>query len=546
MGVRWDFAADGSDIPGTADADLANVQASLVVVSYAPAGSTPVYADFETGTNADALAGNYPYQNVDEEPEPIDAATQIMLFKMQGAHNGNATGGHDKVILNKGTFLGTGTVLDFFYKTKGAVSCRVFDSTAGGAQELCTQSSDGLHRACDCRPGWYTSTATEKCTNRCKFGTWGPGCIYKMDGTSTPDPDTGLVPDLCDQTTLSDTIIESLMTYDDEHGLPARCAGTTTIAEFRTALNPPRGSNTTCSVINAGPGDALDIQYDCLGEGAMDGPNTDGTQVSAQWQKGTDQNAADETTAAGWVVHDNEGQCLMEVNGDKVLCQLGGNGETIREDNGYSATDCTMENTGNMGTCDGAMASTSEQCTTAGGTWTDGDRDKCKWEEVNVKTQCPANNAGLDSLFSERNVRAECRLMQCNRTNCGKTNATPDSWHVRTKTETTSDGQSYTQLDGCVKNTKGGTSGNYACPQGPDPPAPEFHRPTVAEMIWQAPSQTADGKCRSVQYCDNCSILDNDDCGGSTAIPMIEGSCSALTGNRQTCLYNAATATGCK
>ena len=363
MGVRWAFAADGSDIPGTGADDLANVQASLVVVSYAPAGSTPVYANFATGTNADALAGNYPYQDIDGNPEPIDAATQIMLFKMQGEHNGNATGGHDKVILNKGTFLGTGTVLDFFYKTYGIVSCRVFDSTPGGSLDHCTQSSDGLSRACDCKPGWYTSTRTEKCINRCKFGTWGPQCAFKMDGTSTPDPDTGLVPNLCDESTLSDTMIDSLMEYETENGLPARCAGQTTRAAFRTALNPPMGNNTTCRVINAGPGDALDIQYDCVGTGTMDGPNDDGTDVSAQWQKGTDQNGG-ETDAGGYVIHDNEGQCLMEVDGEKVLCQLMGTGEAIRETNGYTSSACTMENTGNMGTCDGAMASSADQCAT--------------------------------------------------------------------------------------------------------------------------------------------------------------------------------------
>ena len=546
MGVRWDFATNGKDLPDLRGQPLATVQSSLVVDSYAPAGSTPVYADFETGTNADALAGNYPYQDLSSNPAPIDAETQKMLFKMQGEHSGNSSGGNDKVYLNYGTFLDPGTVLDFFYKTKGAVSCRVFDTSPGGAQELCTQSSDGLSRACDCKRGWYTNASTEKCTNRCKFGTWGPGCIYNMDGTSTADPNSGHVPDLCDQETLSDDIIDSLMEYSTADGLPSRCAGKTTRTAFRAALNPTMGANATCRVVNTGAG-ALDIQYDCLGTGTMDGPTEDGAQIPAVWQKGTNQNGG-QTEAGGYVIHDNEGQCVMNVAGEKVLCQIMGTGAAIRENNGHTSSDCTMENTGNMGTCDGAMASTADQCATEGGTWTDGDPNKCQWEQLNLTRQCPSDNANLAGLYTEMADRETCRTMQCNNTPCGPTNDTPDSWHA-TQASETQGGITYNQLQSCVKNTKGGAAGtSYACT--PIAVTSGNYTPfTVAEQTKTANSTFSDGACYgAMRECDNCGFLwGGSACSGSPVVHHINKSpCGGLnSGGYESCLYDSTTAPAC-
>ncbi|ANS04372.1 hypothetical protein [uncultured Mediterranean phage] len=545
MGVRWNFAESGKDLPDLQGNSLTDVQSSLKVTAYAPAGSTPVYDDFEQGTNANALAGNYPYEDATGNPAPIDAETQKMLFKMQGEHSGNTSGGNDKVYLNYGTFLDAGTVLDFFYRQKGTVSCRVFDTSPGGAKENCTQSSDGLSRACDCKRGWYTSPSTETCTNRCKFGTWGPGCIFKMDGTTTPDPTSGMVPDLCDQETLNDDIIDSLMEYSTADGLPSRCAGKTTRAAFRAALNPTKGSNATCRVVDTGSG-ALDIQYDCLGTGTMDGPTEDAAQVAAVWMKGTNQNGG-ETDAGGWVVHDDEGQCVMDVGGDKVLCQLMGTGATIRENNGHSASDCTMENTGNMGTCDGAMASTADQCATEGGTWTDGNPNMCKWERISLRRQCPSDNAGLDGLYPEMEDRAKCRTMQCNITPCGPTDTTPDSWHA-TQYSTTQNGLTYNQLQSCVKNAHGGASGSgYAC-SVPDVGG-NYQAFTVTDMTKSVPSQFADGSCYgSTAQCDNCGFLwAGDECSGSPVVKHYrKDTCGgANSGGYQSCVYDAASAPAC-
>ena len=520
MGVRWDFAADGSDIPGTAAADLEDVQKSLVVVSYAPSGSTPVYADFETGTNADALAGNSPYQLLGD-PAPIDAETQKMLFKMQGVHGGNTSGENDKVILNKGTFLETGTVLDFFYKTKGLVSCRVFDATPGGAKELCTQSSDGLSRACDCKLGWYTDASTEKCTHKCKFGTWGPGCIYKMDGTTTPDPTSGMVPDLCDQETLNDDMIDSLMECLPEHGLPSRCADKTTRAAFRAALNPTMGSNATCRVVDTGSG-ALDIQYDCNGQGeTMPGPTADGALVSAQWQKGTSQDGG-ETEAGGWVIHDNEGQCVRAVEGGgNVICRGGGgDGEEIRQSRGNTAAECTESNTGSA---------------------------DCSWQTVTVNRQCPADNADLDTLFSTMDDRETCRTMQCSRTNCGNTLAKPDSWHATTNANN--------ELTACVKNQKGGDlDTNYKCPgvsgnwsNGDMHAAPGISTTSVAPnqgLVAARPTQFGDGRCAVVMGCDHCGCGYNGECpSGELEEKISESNCDdgnfLCGGDYRTCAYDS-------
>ena len=517
MGVKWNFAVDGSDLPDVSTADLTNAQNSLEVVSFAPAGSPIVTDDFETGIDANALAGNAPYTDANGAAKPIDAQTQILMFKMQGTHAEN-TGAFDKVILNHGTFLPAGTKLNFFYRTKGTVSCRVFDTTPGSDLGDCRTSSDGESRSCACKQGWDTNPSTLKCTTRCKFGTWGPGCVYKMDGSGAPDPDTGLVPDLCNASTLNDETLESLKAYSTADGLPARLVGITDNDAFRTALNPDR-TNASCRVIDRGDG-ALDIVYDCDGQGeTMPGPTADGALVSAQWQKGTSQDGG-ETLAGGYVVHDSEGQCLRAVEGGNVICQVGGNGDEIREDNGNTSADCTESNTGSA---------------------------ECSWQTINISRQCPADNANLDTLFSTMDDRETCRTMQCSRTNCGNTLATPDSWHA------TKDANN--QLTACVKNQKGGNLGtNYTCPRLDSywddnyPPAtnPSYTLFNAQGLVASQPSQFADGSCARVLGCDHCGAGYNAECPTDGYIwgrGDNEKCGNIFGGHYKTCLYDRNSAT---
>ena len=519
MGVRWDFAADGTDLPIRNGNSLADVQNSLKVVSFAPAGSPVVTDDFETGTDANALAGNSPYVDANGNAAPIDAQTQILMFKMQGTHSAN-TGLYDKVILNFGTFLPVDTKLNFFYRTKGTVSCRVFDTTQGSDLGDCRTSSDGQSRSCGCKQGWDTNPSTLKCTTRCKFGTWGPGCVYKMDGTSAPDPDTGIVPNLCDSSTLNDETLESLKAYSTVDGLPSRLVGITDNDEFKAALNPDR-TNASCRVIDRGDG-ALDIVYDCNGQGMMAGPTNDGAQVSAQWQKGTDQDGG-ETLAGGYVTHASEGQCLQPIEGGgNVLCQAGGgDGPEIREDNGNTAADCTETNTGSA---------------------------QCSWQTVNLSRQCPADNAGLDTLFSTMDDRETCRTMQCSRTNCGATNAVPDSWHA------TKDDDN--QLTACVKNQHGGNlDTNYSCPgvsgnwsNGDMHAAPGINTTSVAPnqgLVAARPAQFSDGRCAVVMGCDHCGCSFNGTCpDGTLSAETSSSNCDEGSflcgGDYRTCTYDSA------
>jgi hypothetical protein len=519
MGVRWNFTADGSDLPDVSAADLTNVQNSLEVVSFAPAGSPIVTDDFETGIDANALAGNAPYTDANGAAKPIDAQTQILMFKMQGTHAEN-TGTFDKVILNHGTFLPAGTKLNFFYRTKGTVSCRVFDTSPGSALGDCRTSSDGESRSCACKQGWDTNPSTLKCTTRCKFGTWGPGCVYKMDGSGAPDPDTGLVPDLCNASTLNDETVESLKAYSTVDGLPARLVGITDNDEFRTALNPDR-TNASCRVADRGDG-ALDIVYDCDGGGTMPGPTDDGALVSAQWQKGTSQDGG-ETLAGGYVVHAQEGQCVRAVEGGgNVICQGGGgDGEEIRQSRGNTAADCTESNTGSA---------------------------DCSWQTVTVNRQCPADNADLDTLFSTMDDRETCRTMQCSRTNCGSTSAKPDSWHA------TKDADN--QLTACVKNQKGGDlDTNYKCPgvsgnwsNGDMHAAPGISTTSVAPnqgLVAARPTQFGDGRCAVVMGCDHCGCYFNGECPSSGKLSGVtsDSNCDdgsfLCGGDYRTCTYDS-------
>ena len=238
----------------------------------------------------------------------------------------------------------------------------------------------------------------------------------------------------------------------------------------------------------------------------------------------------------------------MNEGGAKVLCQLAdGSGTPIRENNGHSESDCTMENTGNSGTCDGAWASTEEQCTSGGGTWTAGDPNKCKWERINLKRQCPSDNAGLDGLYPEMEDRETCRTMQCNITPCGPTNATPDSWHA-TQASDTQGGITYNQLQSCVKNTHGGAAGSgYAC-SVPDVGG-NYQAFSVADMTKSAPSQFANGVCYgSTKQCDNCGFLwAGSKCSGSPVVNHYrQDSCGGLnSGGYQSCVYDASTAPDC-
>jgi hypothetical protein len=260
--------------------------------------------------------------------------------------------------------------------------------------------------------------------------------------------------------------------------------------------------------------------YDCDGQGeTMPGPTADGALVSAQWQKGTSQDGG-ETLAGGYVVHDSEGQCLRAVEGGNVICQVGGNGDEIREDNGNTSADCTESNTGSA---------------------------ECSWQTINISRQCPADNANLDTLFSTMDDRETCRTMQCSRTNCGNTLATPDSWHA------TKDANN--QLTACVKNQKGGNLGtNYTCPRLDSywddnyPPAtnPSYTLFNAQGLVASQPSQFADGSCARVLGCDHCGAGYNAECPTDGYIwgrGDNEKCGNIFGGHYKTCLYDRNSAT---
>ena len=429
---------------------------TLTVVSVAPANSTAVTTAFETST--DDLS--------------------LQRFRLEGVHVAN-TSNYDKIEPSNPTSLTVDKELSFYHLKQGTIKCEIFDKSEGSRGE-CRSSSDGKTRSCNCELGFKPNSATRRC-ELCPFGTWGPGCNYRMDGTGAIDPETGQSMNLCVKSSLSDTVIKALMLSDAAHGRPDRtfgkCSdenyilqteceaassedaiktwtdGISTVADFRAKLLPPAGK-ATCEVVDTGGG-SFDIRYNCDGEEddppvMIEGPNNDGTVINSKWLKGVNQN-------------------------------------------------------------------------------------------YDIGTVC----VDADS--------EHCRALQCNRTPCGATDATPDSWHASIDT--------LNKVTGCVKNTLGGAVGtNYRCASidkydsGDSGGRGDYPGANATQMTWQAPVQNEDGKCRSVRYCDDMGILDQKTCTNSagaspTATDPLkirhQGGWGPFHGTFWTCLYDTVDAPGC-
>ena len=349
MGISWSFADHGRDLPAEGrppNTSLEDAQENIAVESVAPPGSREVTAAMENGNDLNAVQGRAVDNGAEGALPELNQDQQKELFRMQGVHAKNDTG-HWIVIPTYGTSLLVGTQLNFFHKTRGAISCSIFDNSEGGDGAEC-KVVHGTKRSCGCAQGWDIDRSTELCTARCPYGTWGPGCIHRMDGLGSPDPVTGKIDDLCDPETLDDETIASLMKYNTEHGLPSRLAidaAQISPQEFKKAMKPKMG-HASCRVVetrqyaNRG-GKSLDIEYDC-DTNPISLMSMGNAQVSSQWQKGSTQTPR--TVKGGWVVNDKEGQCLQPFHNTKVLCEHKEKTTTIRENNGYAATDCVAAN----------------------------------------------------------------------------------------------------------------------------------------------------------------------------------------------------------
>jgi len=456
------------------------------------------------------------------------------------------TGNPEKVTLSRPVSLSAGQEI-FFYRraSPGGVKCSDFDgryvvsdgnpdptwTPSPGANDGICEVTDGLYRSCVCKQGWDVETTEEggsKCTRRCKFGTYGPNCQYRMDGTG-PLKEDGKRESLCDLESLDQADLSSLMEYNVEDGLPYRMENsrsswevadpTTASGNFQRefkggAARAASSDNTQCRVITKADG-SLDIAYDCLGGGRdpIDVPDpSDPTGVqtisgSSQWMKGTDQNVVSE------VVHGTEGQCRrLDDQGNIIFCNDVSSNKQIRELNDYTNADCTQQD--------------------------------CWWESVDINAECDPNNniAGMSHISPE--LQEQCRLQPCKRTPCG----TLDQSVYQTYHATRNDGL----ITGCVANEKGGNRGNAnACPLLDDywnsnyPPATTGTGDNLFNaqgLVARQPSQFADGSCAKVLGCDHCGFGYNATCPTTGRLWERDdkSKCGAFIagGTYRTCLYD--------
>jgi hypothetical protein len=354
------------------------------------------------------------------------------------------------------------------------------------------------------------------------------------------------------------------MKYNTDHGQPSRLAidaAQITPTKYKEAMTPEMG-HASCKVVETGQYTnkgvkSLDIQYDCDTNNLKNSHiNRGSEQVSSQWQKGSTQTP--NTVKGGWVINDNEGQCLRPnpLAGDpnnKVLCEHKETNKPIRENENYAKSDCKAANVA-VGTCRKeydpdygqdsyvTQARTESECTAEEGTWTPAVTN-CVWEEVQVHQQCHPDNNNLSSDFANVADRETCRTMECNSTACGPTTGTL-SYHAKVKDN---------NLTECIANTKGGVVGTiYTCTPPTLPLDFEFRNNydpiTVAEMTKSAPTQFGDGVCYgSTKHCDNCGFLwAGDSCSGDPVIRHKGKNCDGWNnGGYESCVYDLDNAPDC-
>jgi hypothetical protein len=509
MGVRW-TGWDGG---------------TIVVTSYAPAGSQAVIAEHENPTVS--------------PPNPGLVAEYKRRFRDEGEHGSNDTE-YDIVTLSIPVSLSANQEISFYRRSQGEVQCSDFDGryarsrfeiantnvwtpNPGASDGYCALSADNLYRSCHCKQGWDVETTEEsgsKCTKRCKFGTYGPNCQYRMDG-SGPIKANGKRESLCDLSSLDQADQRSLMEYSVDEGLPYRmensrsswdvnngASSQSAYGNFKRefqggATRAASHDHTECRVITKADG-SLDIAYDCTGLGER-GPvpdPEDPTRLitgSLQWLKGTDQNVVSE------VVHRTEGQCRRSNSqGNKIFCHDDVYHEQIRELNGYTTADCTQQG--------------------------------CQWESVDAIAECDPSNTIASMSHISPELQEQCRLQPCKRTPCGVVDAALDpSYHA-----TLNDDRSL--ITECTVNTKGGTNANNLCT--PPSVGAKYTPFTSADATKRAPTQFTDGICytsANVKECDNCGLLwIGSPCSGSPVVKHQNYSpCAFLNrGAYESCIYD--------
>ena len=549
----------GMGILGTIDSPLiasefpvSGIPDDFTVVSFLPKNSLEVTAAFETGT-----------------PE------QQKRFTYEGIHVAN-TDAFDKILPSEPTRFQPGRVLQFYHKFGGIMSCDVFDMSPGADGGNCQISNDNRSISCGCKTGFAPNEQTRNC-EMCPFGTFGPNCNFKMNGSQGPGS-----MNLCDRTTFDEDTIDLLMLSDAAHGRPARTIG-------------------TCS------DNTQTTESDCTAAGGSWVAITDKQAFKNALFPDTNYAGANSDYCDVHEVLDSAGRKTGSLD---ILCPFGTYGTSCESEmNICDATSLDADAVKmlmisdlthgrpirTMGTCSKANIMTKARCEAEGNSWsenmngslissagrfTSGDVAKFRnkltpdkgyaecavvktGENLDITYTC---NTGGDALVAGPNVDgtldmrpdwlhgfnqadeyctnsplhiAECRVIKCNRTGCGATDATPDSWHASI--------DSLNNITGCTKNLKGGVEGtNYACPARAQTDSGTTDYPYAGansvQMTWRAPAQNRDGNCRSVQLCDEFGMFSNMKCGaGVKTAPRTQGA----FGSYRTCLYDLEVAPAC-